>query len=168
MSELDTFRDVRLLGDLLRRAGERGVLEQYGKLGPEAARIAEDDLFGVENSYKALRGELKALLDPALMKRKQKEERDLRAFVASRPALKVRVGGAWDAVDKAQRAYRDIETQYSVIERARAFAGRYFSYAPQLARGAEERAKPNAERLPEFTDSRLPEIEQYLFSTARS
>ncbi len=113
MSELDTFRDVRLLGELLRLAEERGVLEQYGKLGPEAARIAEDDLFGVENSYKALRGELKALLDPALMKRKQKEERDLRAFVASRPALKARVGGAWDAIDKAQRAYRDIETQYS-------------------------------------------------------
>jgi hypothetical protein len=166
MSELDTFRDVRLLGDLLRLAEERGVLEQYGKLGPEAARIAEDDLFGVENSYKALRGELKALLDPALMKRKQKEERDLRAFVASRPALRARVGGAWDAIGMAQRAYRDFETQYSVIERARAFASRYFSYARQLVRGAEERAKPNAERLPEFTDSRLPEIEQDLFSTA--
>src|SRR5467141_2685260 len=166
MSELDTFRDVRLLGDLLRLAEERGVLEQYSTLGPEAARIAEDDLFGVENSYKALRGELKALLDPALVRRKRQEERDLRGFVASRPALKARAGGAWDAISKAQRAYRDFETQYSVIERARAFASRYFSYARQLARGAEERAKPNAERLPEFTDSRLPEIEQDLFSTA--
>src|SRR5712664_3423280 len=127
-SELATFRDIRLIGGLLRLAEERGVLEQYGKLAPEAARIAEADLFGVENSYKALRGELKALLDPALMKRKQKEERDLRGFVASRPVLKARVGGAWDAIGKAQRAYRDIEAQYSVIERARAFASRYFSY----------------------------------------
>src|SRR6185295_8561998 len=166
MSELESFRDVRLVGELLRLAEERGVLEQYSKLGPEAARIAEDDLFGVENSYKALRGELKALLDPALMKRKQKEERDLRAFVASRPALKAGAGGAWVAIDKAQRAYRGFEWQYSVIERARAFAGRYFGYARQLVRGAEERAKPNAERLPEFADSRLPEIEQDLFSTA--
>jgi len=33
-------------------------------------------------------------------------------------------------------------------------------------RGAEERAKPNADRLPEFNDSRLPELEQRLFSTA--
>src|SRR5258706_11845081 len=160
MSELDTFRDVRLLGELLRLAEERGVLEQYGKLGPEAARIAEADLFGVENSYKALRGELKALLDPALMKRKQKEERDLRAFVASRPALRASAGGAWDAIDKAQRAYRDFETEYSVIERGRAFASRYFAYARQLVRGAEERTKPNAERLPELTHSRLPGMGQ--------
>src|SRR5204862_29035 len=56
MSELETFRDVRLIGGLLRLAEERGILEQYGKLGPEAGRIAENDLFGVENSYKALLG----------------------------------------------------------------------------------------------------------------
>src|SRR5439155_1058389 len=35
-----------------------------------------------------------------------------------------------------------------------------------LLRLAEERAKPDADRLPEFTDSRLPEVEQRLFSTA--
>src|SRR5712692_7333402 len=67
MSELATFRDIRLIGGLLRLAEERGILEQYGKLGPEAARIAENDLFSVENTYKAFVGQLKALLDPALM-----------------------------------------------------------------------------------------------------
>src|SRR5207237_684468 len=149
MSELETFRDVRLFGGLLRLAEERGILEQYGKLGPEAARIAENDLFGIENGYKALLGELKALLDPALVKHKQKEEYDLRGFVASQPALRAKVGGAWDAIEKAQQVYRDIETQYSEIEHARAFAGRYFAYARQLARGAEERAKPDADGLPE-------------------
>jgi len=166
MSELETFRDVRLIGSLLRLAEERGILEQYGKLGPEAARIAENDLFGIENGYKALVGELKALLDPALVKHKQKEENELRAFVASQPALRSRVGGAWDAIEKAQQVYREIEAQYSAIEQARAFAGRHFGYARTLARGAEERAKPNADRLPEFNDSRLPELEQRLFSTA--
>src|SRR5712691_11276087 len=147
MSELDSFRDIRLIGGLLRLAEERGILEQYSRLGPEAARIAENDLFGVENTYKAFVGEL-------------------RGFVASRPALRAKAGGAWDAIERAQRVYRDIETQYSAIEGARAFAGRYFTYARQLARGAEERAKPDADRLPEFTDSRLPELEKRLFSTA--
>src|SRR6185295_6425840 len=166
MSELESFRDVRLVGGLLRLAEERGILEQYSRLGPEAARIAENDLFGIENGYKAYVGELKALLDPALTKQKQKEERELRAFVASRPALRARVGGAWDAIEKAQQVYRGIEAQYSAIEGARAFAGHYFAHARALVRGAEERAKPDAERLPEFTDSRLPELEQRLFSTA--
>ena len=166
MSELETFRDLRLIGGLLRLAEERGILEQYSKLGPEAARIAENDLFGIENGYKAYVGELKALLDPALTKQKQKEESGLRAFVASRPELRARIGGAWDAIEKAQRVYRDIEAQYSAIEQARAFGGRHFAYARALVRGAEERAKPDADRLPEFSDSRLPEVEQRLFSTA--
>jgi len=166
MSELETFRDIRLIGSLLRLAEERGILEQYGKLGREAARIAENDLFGIENGYKAYLGELRALLDPALMKHKQKEESDLRAFVVSQPALRPKAGGAWDAIERAQQVYREIETQYSEIEHARAFAGHYFAYARQLVRGAEERAKPDADRLPEFADSRLPEVEQHLLSTA--
>ena len=166
MSELETFRDLRLIGGLLRLAEERGILEQYSKLGREAARIAENDLFGIENSYKAYVGELKALLDPALTKQKQKEEGELRAFVASQPALRARAGGAWEAIEKAQQVYRDIDAQYSSIEGARAFAGRYFTHARRLVRGADERAKPNADRLPEFTDSQLPEVEQRLFSTA--
>ena len=166
MSELETFRDLRLIGGLLRLAEERGILEQYSKLGREAARIAENDLFGIENSYKAYVGELKALLDPALTKQKQKEESGLRAFVASQPALRAGVGGAWEAIEKAQQVYRDIDAQYSSIEGARAFAGRYFAHARRLVRGADERAKPNADRLPEFTDSQLPEVEQRLFSTA--
>jgi len=166
MSELETFRDLRLIGGLLRLAEERGILEQYSKLGREAARIAENDLFGIENGYKAYVGELKALLDPALAKHKHKEESELRAFVASQPALRSRVGGAWEAIEKAQQVYRDIEAQYSAIEGARAFAGHYFTHARRLVRGAEERAKPNADRLPEFTESQLPEVEQRLFSTA--
>jgi hypothetical protein len=76
------------------------------------------------------------------------------------------VSGAWDAIEKAQQAYRDIDAQYSAIEGARAFAGHYFRYARALVRGAEERAKPDADRLPEFADSHLPELEQRLFSTA--
>jgi len=166
ISELETFRDLRLIGGLLRLAEERGILEQYSKLGPEAARIAENDLFGIENGYKAYVGELKALLDPALMKHQQKEESELRAFVASRPALRATVSGAWDAIEKAQQVYREIEAQYSAIEQARAFTGRHFGYARALVRGAEERSKPDADRLPEFSDSRLPEVEQRLFSTA--
>ena len=54
------------------------------------------------------------------MKQKDKEESHLRAFVASQPALRARAGGAWDAIEKAQRVYRDIETQHSEIEGARA------------------------------------------------
>ncbi|MEM4986744.1 S46 family peptidase [Collimonas sp. H4R21] len=166
VSQLTTLRDLTLVNNLIRLAEIRGVLEQYSKNSPEAARNAENTLFGVENAYKAFRGRLSALQDPALMKQKQDEETALRQFVAKQPALQAKVGGAWDAIAAAQQAYRQIEAPYGLIEGGRGFSSKYSGYARVLVRGAEERAKPNGERLPEYADAKLPELEQELFSTA--
>jgi hypothetical protein len=165
VAQLETLRDVGLLRRLLRLAELRGLLTEYRKTGEEPARTAANDLFFVENSYKALYGELQALLDPELLKRKRAEESALRKYVAH-SKLNSHVGDAWDAIAKAQTTYRDIETEYYVKESRRGFYSKYFSYARTLVRGAEERAKPNTERLPEFADAKLSELEQNLFSTA--
>ncbi len=39
--------------------------DRFGEESPEHARIANEDLFGVENSFKALHGQEEALVDPA-------------------------------------------------------------------------------------------------------
>jgi hypothetical protein len=166
VAQLETMRDVRLIFNLRRQAELRGILTQYRKTSPEAARIAETDLFFLENSYKVTIGELDALLDPDLMKRKRTEEEALRKFVMSDPQLRTKAGGAWDAIAQAQAAYRDIALEYNVEEVGRGFFSRHFAYARTLVRGAEERAKPDSERLPEFASSKLPEVEQGLFSPA--
>ena len=166
VAQLETVRDSRLLHRLMQLAELRGVLSQYSKSGAEPARTAETTLFGVENSYKALTGELQALLDPALLQRKRTEEAALRGYVDANPKLKAEVGGAWDAIARAQAVYRDIEPEYLVEEQARGFFSKYFGYARTLVRGAAERARPNTERLPEFAESKLPEVEQQLFSSA--
>ena len=166
MAQLDTTRDLVLIDGLLRLSEERGVLQQYAKLSPEAERTAQTEIFGVENSYKAVYGELKALLDPALIRQKQEDEVALRKFVDADPALRATTGGAWTAIESAQRAYRDMNIEYQMLARARAFGGVYFNYARTLVRAAAERALPNPQRLPEFTESRLPSVEQHLFSTA--
>ena len=166
ISQLATLRDLDLLTGLLRLAEYRGVLEQYVKTSPEAARTASGDLFGIENGYKALLGRLQALQDPVLIRKKQDEETALRNFVAAQPALQASTGGAWDAIEKAQLAYRPLSIPYAMLEGGRGFSGHYFSIARTLVRGATERGKPNGERLPEFSDARLPSVEQSLFSTA--
>ncbi|WP_230414338.1 S46 family peptidase [Collimonas silvisoli] len=166
VSQLTTLRDLTLVNNLIRLAEMRGVLEQYSKTSPEAARNAEHALFGVENGYKAFRGRLSALQDPVLMQQKQDEETALRQFVSQQPALQAKVGGAWDAIAASQQAYRQIEAPYGMIESGRGFNSKYASYARALVRGAEERSKPNGERLPEYADAKLPELEQELFSTA--
>lgn len=166
MAQLDTIRDLGLIGDLLELAELRGVLEQFGKASAEAARISEGTLFGVENSYKAMFGELTALLDPALRERKLAEETELRRYTAASSTLATTVSPAWDAIAAAQQAYRQLEKPYAMIERGRAFNSTYFDSARLLVRAARERGLPNGQRLPNFTDGKLPELEQQLFSSA--
>jgi len=166
VSQLSTMRDIGLIDRLLELAELRGVLEQYGKSSPEAARTSEHMLFGAENSYKAIYGELTALMNPVLLKKKQDEEAALRRLVSSTPALDSTIGDAWDAIESAQLAFRQIDRHYTMMEKARGFSSTYFKYARTLVRAAQERVKPNSERLPEFVESKIPELEQQLFSSA--
>ncbi|MFD2273593.1 S46 family peptidase [Undibacterium arcticum] len=84
LSQLATLRDTGLIPRLLQLSELRGVMEQYAKTGPEAARLAEAELFGVENGFKVFKGQLETMLDPALMKKKSRRMR-LRCAASWRP-----------------------------------------------------------------------------------
>ncbi|MBI3284408.1 MAG: S46 family peptidase [Burkholderiales bacterium] len=166
MAQLTTLRDIGLVDRLLHAAELRGVLEQYRKSSPEAARTAEQQLFYLENSYKSGYGKLQTLLDPAFMQKKLEEENALRQFVATNPALKATTGGAWDAIENAQLKVREMNKIYAATEGGAAFATSYFRIARTLVRAADEKPKADAERLPEFSDARLTGVQQTLFSKA--
>jgi len=164
VSQLETLRDKRILRTLLLYAELRGVLEQYQKSGAESARIATGDLFSIENSLKAFRGELIALQSPSLVEQKRSAEQKLQQYVAAHPELSV--GDAWQSIARAEQVYGAIGDEHYFIETSRGFMSKYYSFARALVRGAAERAKPDAERLPEYSDAALPQLEQSLFSTA--
>lgn len=166
VAQLETLRDTRLIPSMRRGYELRGLLTQYRKLGAEQARVAYNDLFYLENGLKVAVGEVDALQSPDLMRRKRNEEESLRKFVAADPKLQAEAGGAWDAIARAQAVYREIATEYEAIEGGRAFNSRYFTLARTLVRGAEERAKPDGERLPEFSNTRLPMVERQIGSPA--
>jgi hypothetical protein len=166
IAELKTTRDVDITNLLLLLAEARGVIEQFRSQGAESSRIAQSDLFRIENSYKELYGRLQALLDPQMFNFKREQEADLRDYVNADPARKAKYGAAWDEIAKAQTAYRNMHAPLVFVEAGRGFLSKYFGYARTLVRGAEERKKPNAVRLREYTESALPAVEQRLFSTA--
>ena len=96
MDALRYQRDVRLpfVMDFIRR--REILLQQFGLEGPDETRIAKDQLFGFQNSRKALMGELQGLQDPALMAEKQSAEDELRKAIATDQKMAgyaVRVGG---------------------------------------------------------------------------
>ncbi len=166
VSQLELARDDQVISYLLFLAERRGLLTQFRNESAEHWRIAQSDLFGTENSYKVLRGRLSALQDPAVFDLKRAQEKELRDFVDADPARKQKYGEAWDEIAKAVAVERNIDDRHSYIESARGFYSRYFGYARTLVRGAAERSKPDAERLREYTDARLPGLTQNLFSTA--
>ncbi|MGQ0587331.1 MAG: S46 family peptidase [Gammaproteobacteria bacterium] len=162
VAQLERVRDVDMVSRLIRLSEMRGMLAQYASAGGEAARVSQDDFFGVENSFKAIYGQFQALLDPAVFARKQDDERKLRAF--ARAGKLKENAAAWDEIAAAQATYRNIQERWRQIEAPRAFWSHYFDHARALVRGAEERGKPNPERLREFTEAALPSVTQQLFS----
>jgi hypothetical protein len=170
---LDTVAELKYMRDigfpfLLERLNRMEVmLMAYSARSEENAREAKELLFGVQNSRKARVGGLAGLLDPALMSKKEAQEESLRRSVAERADLK-EVASAWERIALAQKARAAAIKPYTVLEGSRGgaagFQSNLFEIARTLVRSAEERSKPNGERLPDFRDSNRPSLELALFS----
>ena len=75
-------------------------------------------------------------------------------------------GDAWDAIAKAHKAYPTYIRDRRIFEQAGGFNSTLFNFARTLVRLAAESEKPNAERLPEYTDARRASLELGLYSPA--
>ncbi len=164
VAQLAALRDQFLPLRLERLAQLRGWVAQYQQRSPEARRTSQDELFGVENSYKGMFGRREALLDPVFFAAKVKEEQALRARVAKMPALQKDVGGAWDAIAQATATELKLERETTWIRSANKYYSELFGIARNLVWGAAERQKPDTERYREFTDARLPATELVIFN----
>src|SRR5215469_17039589 len=171
-SRLDTMAQLEFLRDtgyplVLERLARRDeVLKKFSAESAENDKIAHEDVFSAENSLKAIRGYEFGLKDKALMDKKEAEEKSLREALVSSPAEKNEVGDPWPEIAKAMDTEKQIYLPLTFFERRGGFSGQLAAYARILVRAAEERPKPNGERLREFRDSALPSLEQDLFSTA--
>ena len=139
------------------------VLKQYAAGGPEQARQAARQVFGIENALKAWTGEYNGLLDKNLISKKEKEENDFRALVKSNPEWKKQYGDAWDAITQAQTK------QVNMLEllRFRSLRGsRMARLALSIVQYVAEVKKPDGERLDGFHDSQLDSLRFRLLSPA--
>lgn len=166
MAELNFLKDFQTsyVIDLLTRRNK--VLHGFAAQSAENARVASDDIFGVENSLKAFKGRRGGLEDKELMGKKAADEQKLRASVNANPKLKAEYGTAWEEVGKATDVRKQLFFPYSFVERAGGFNAQLAQYARTLVRITAEKQKPNPQRLREFSEARLPSLEQQLFSTA--
>lgn len=159
MAALKNQRDVRLpfLLDFLRR--REILLQQFSLAGAEQARIASDDLFGIQNARKARMGMLRGLQDPAVMADKERSEARLLEQIKADPRLQ-KYASAWDRIAEVQ------ERQTARINKGLSMNTRLFTIAQQLVQMAAEDQKPSEDRLAEYADAGRESLEQQLFSSA--
>jgi len=166
VARLEYLRDKGFPFTLEQLRRHLAVLQRFSAQSEENARIARDEIQSVQNSLKAIGGELEGLRDASLMQRKQAAERELRESVQKDPAKEAAYGQAWDEIAKAQAELAQFYRERALLEGAVAFDSRLFEIARTLVRLTAEKQKPNGERLREYTDARLPSLELDLFSPA--
>ncbi|GAN00230.1 hypothetical protein U91I_03895 [alpha proteobacterium U9-1i] len=163
VSELTFTRDYALPATLMNMAELRGRVQAYSNLGPDQARGATSVLRGLENGFKSLYGRRAALVDPASFALLTSREAELRRRVNANRTLRREVGDAWGEIEAAKAAQRGFHAQYTYLEGGPGSSA-LFGWARDLVRGAEERAKPDSERLPRYNESRIAALEQNLLA----
>jgi hypothetical protein len=163
MAQLEFLRDVQYPAALKYYARRIDVLQNFSKESEENARIAQEDIFGLQNSQKAITGYEAGLLDKSIMDEKAADEAKLRASFKTEPGH-AESPDPWNEIVQAIKVNQSIYGNLTYLERLRGFP-RLPQLARTLVRAAEERPKPNTDRFREFRDSALPSLEQQLFST---
>jgi len=166
VAHLEELRDASIPIVIRLLEHQEAMLKKYMAMGEEQTRQAQNELNSVQNALKVYRGRLQGLKDQNLMWRKRQEEAALRKAIAAKPEEQKKYGDAWDAIAKAHQTYPSYIKERRIFDQLGGFNSTVFGYARGLVRLAEENAKPNAERLPEYTDARRPSLELALYSPA--
>jgi hypothetical protein len=157
-AQLDFERDISLPAMLMRISELRGRFIQFGKSNPGDERIVQAPLNNVENVIKVHRKELDALNDEALLEARSGADNALRN------GAHLQGIDPWAEIHTALNRERRIYLPYTYIENGAGFSSALFRDARLLVRGADERLKPNNDRLREFTDAAIPHIQRDLYT----
>ncbi|RKG95872.1 S46 family peptidase [Corallococcus sp. CA053C] len=166
LAQLTYQRDYSIPENLFWMMELRGRLQEFGRRGPEFARMSEDLLFGIENFIKSRKGGRAALVDAAFWAQLANNERTLREKVARDAKLQQQYGDAWDATAKAMDTLKTFRFELRLLEQMAGLQSQLFNTAMTLVRATAEAGKPNEQRLPEFSEANRPAVEQQLSSPA--
>ena len=163
VAELEFLRD-ELYPLVVKSLNRRiGALKNYSEKGNEEKRQAASLIFGMENSLKAIGGELQGLRDKTVMDKKISDEKNFRQIVSGNPEWQKKYGDAWDAIAEAKK-------KHAALFKPMMFRGlrgsRMAQYALLIVQYVAEIKKPDGERLDGFHDAQLESFRFSLFSPA--
>ncbi len=166
VDQLDFLRDYQFPMLLASYPKRLSALQNYSGQSEENSRQAEHEIFGIQNSFKAVTGFEEGLKDPQMMGKKSTDEKDLKNYVSSDAERQKQYGNPWIEISKAVDVQKEIYKQLYYVDQMAGFRGDLADYARAIVRSAQQKEKPSNERIRGYQDSALPTLEQRLFSTA--
>lgn len=173
VDELADRRDREIPGWLTMFNRREVLLNAWGERSLENARRARKDVFGERNNRKRYNGYVEALFDAEIWNEIEQREKKLRDAIGNNAALKSALP-AYQRIKTAQGEVARIAPRYDYLEQERpvtvgyrgprAGYGSLFKYARLLVRAADQKAKPNGQRLALFRDSARDSLELMIFS----
>ncbi|MCL2178947.1 MAG: S46 family peptidase [Proteobacteria bacterium] len=161
-AQLRYIRDYAWPRRIARLSELRAMLKAYSERGAEEKRTAATWLFSVENSLKVIRGRHAALADRNFFNAKIAAEHALQNKVNTSEEWKD-YASVWASIEGIVAKQTRYAAEYAAVEDAMR-TSTLFGFAKVLVRAAEEREKPNANRLSEYVDANLPNLETWLTS----
>ncbi|HEU4648317.1 MAG TPA: S46 family peptidase [Gemmatimonadales bacterium] len=163
MAQLEWLRDVQYPFQLRTLQRNTKLLQELGSESEEARRQYENQIFTLQNSYKAINGYRAGLVDTSIMARKRAFERDFRRRIDANPALHAKYGGAWDAIAAALKQERTFAPQLQWY----GFGGaQLLNFAGALVRIPEQAKLPDSLRLPQYRGAALDGLRNALLQDA--
>jgi hypothetical protein len=163
LSQMQFLKDVDYPSRLANYKRRIALFQKFSAESEENARIAQEEMFGYQNSQKAITGYFEGLRDQVAMAKKEAAEHEQeKQYISKHP----QGPNPWEEISNAMKVEREIYTPLTYVERLRGFNSDLAQYARSIVRAADEKAKPNGERLREYRDSALPSLEQRLLSSA--
>jgi hypothetical protein len=148
-----------------RQARRIRVLDEHRAMGGDDLSRSETEYFHTAMGKTFSDQELR-LLQPGseLLRQREIREAAIQAAVDKDPLLREAYGGAWQRLAELLERHKQVQRLYGLLEDGEAFATKLFSFARVLVRLADETGKPDAERLPSYSDARLPFLKRWLFA----
>jgi hypothetical protein len=152
MAQMEYLRDVQYPASLATIERNLATVRALAARSEADYRRFQNQIFGLENSHKAISGYLTGLNDAERMAAKAHFEQDFRTRIAADAALQQRYGGAWDAIAKAQREL----ASFAVESRWYDFGGsNLLGLAGTIVLLPEMAARPEDQRPPQWRGERL-------------
>ncbi|MDO9548681.1 MAG: S46 family peptidase, partial [Candidatus Marinimicrobia bacterium] len=134
------------------------VITQLSEENPDAKlKLASYDS-GINNTMKNYQGNIDGMQKSGFIENKQRFENELMSFINSKRKLKNQFG---DVIENIAAQYAILEENFDYDEALKNFGGYtsgvLYNLAAKAYEVARERAKPESERRPEFSEKRVKE-----------